>query len=154
KVRYGLMTFTGIAGQECPLITETDIALQGYADIKAAYDAASMKPGSKLETPTGLTINEKAVPKLSSVQDPGGKYIVFVTDGEPDRCDDGTPECARDDVVRAVQAAHAKGITTLVFGLGPQTYAQHLQDVANAGAGQPVGFPADNAKFACFGGDW
>src|SRR5262249_40564737 len=117
--------------QQCPLLTETGIALQNYAEIKAAYDAASIKPGPKLETPTGMTMNQNAIPKLASVQEPGGKYIVFVTDGEPDRCDDGTPECARDDVVAAVQSAYSMGISTLVFGLGPDAYAQHLQDVAN-----------------------
>lgn len=154
KVRYGLITFTGIAGQECPLTTETGIALGNHAEIAAAYDAASVKPGSKLETPTALTIEEKVVPKLLGVAEPGAKYIVFVTDGEPDRCDDGQPECARDDVVAAVQAARAQGITTFVFGLGPATFAQHLQDVANAGAGEMVASPGDNALYGCFGGDW
>ena len=115
KVRFGLLTFTGIAGQQCPLITETDIALQNHGVVQAAYEAASIKPGAKLETPTGVTFNETAIPKLLSVAEPGGKYVVFVTDGEPDRCDDGAPECARDDVVDAVQSAYAKGITTFVW---------------------------------------
>jgi Mg-chelatase subunit ChlD len=154
KVRYGLLTFTGIAPAQCPLTTETDIALNNYDVIQAAYEAASMKPGQKLETPTAMTIHTKAIPMLSNVMDPGGKYIVFVTDGEPDRCDDGIAECARDDVVGAVQDARKQGITTLVFGLGPATYKQHLQDVANAGAGEPVQSPGDTALYACFGGDW
>lgn len=154
KVQFGLLTFTGIAGQQCPLITETDIALQNYGVIQAAYEAASTKPGAKLETPTGVTLNETAVPKLLDMAAPGGKYIVFVTDGEPDRCDDGAPECARDDVVGAVQSARAKGITTFVFGLGTAAFAQHLQDVANAGAGEPVASPGDGAMYTCFGGDW
>ncbi|APR83107.1 putative secreted protein [Minicystis rosea] len=154
KVRFGLLTFTGIIGQACPLVTETDIALQNHAAIKAVYDAASVKPGSKLETPTGMTIQTVAVPKLVAVTDPGDKYLLFVTDGEPDRCDDGTPECARDDVIGAVQAARQQGIGTLVFGLGSGVFAQHLQDVANAGAGAPVASPGDNALYACFSGNW
>lgn len=154
KVAFGLLTFTGIAGQQCPLLTETDIALQSYDTLKAAYDAASVKPGQKLETPTAMTLEQSAIPKLLAAQGAGGKYIVFVTDGEPDRCDDGIPECARDDVVGAVQGAYSKGITTFVFGLGSGTYAQHLQDVANAGAGAPVASPGDNALYGCFGGDW
>ncbi|MEZ4302299.1 MAG: VWA domain-containing protein [Polyangiaceae bacterium] len=154
KIRYGLLTFTGIAGQQCPLVTETPIDLDNLSAIQTAYDAASVKPGDKLETPTAQTLSEVAIPKLLADVEGGGKYIVFVTDGEPDRCDDGIPECARDDVVGAVQAAHAQGITTFVFGLGPQTYAQHLQDVANAGVGQPVMTPGDSAFYPCFGGDW
>ena len=82
------------------------------------------------------------------------KYLLFVTDGEPDRCDGGTPERARDDVIGAVQGARTQGIGTLLFGLGSGVFAQHLQDVANAGAGAPVGRPCDNAYDACFGGSW
>lgn len=154
KIAFGLMTFTGIAGQQCPLLTETSLALDNYATIASAYEAASVKPGDKLETPTAATIEATAVPKLLAEQDAGGKYIVFVTDGEPDRCDDGIPECARDDVVGAVQAAYSKGISTFVFGLGTGVFGQHLQDVANAGAGAPVVLPGDNALYGCFGGDW
>lgn len=154
KVRFGLLTFTGITGQQCPLLSGTDaITLSNYAAIKAAYDAASVKPGGKLETPTGDTLNNKVVPELLAIKEPGAKYILFVTDGEPDRCDDGIAECARDDVVGAVQAAYGQKIGTFVFGLGTGTFAQHLQDVANAGAGQPVQNPGPNALGACFGGN-
>lgn len=155
KVRFGLLTFTGIANQTCPLLSGTDaIALGNYDAISAAYEAASVQPGAKLETPTGLVLNETVIPELMSFAEPGPKYILFVTDGEPDRCDDGMPECARDDVIGAVQSAHALGIGTLVFGLGPNTFAQHLQDIANAGAGAQVQFPSDNALNGCFGGNW
>jgi hypothetical protein len=49
-----------------------------------------------------------------------------------------------DAVVAAVQSAKAQNIGTTVFGLqrnGVALSGQHLQDVANAGAGQPVGQP-------------
>lgn len=154
-VRYGLLTFTGIQGQTCPLTTGVStFALGNYSAIQTAYEAASVKPGQKLETPTAMTLNQTAIPDLLAVTEPGPKYILFVTDGEPDRCDDGTPECARDDVVGAVQSAYSQGIQLFVFGLGPANFAQHLQDVANAGAGAPVGQPGDNALYACFAGNW
>ena len=155
KVRYGLLTFTGITGQQCPLVTGTDtFALGSYASLKAAYDAASIKPGAKLETPTGMVINATVIPDLLAFKEPGKKYILFVTDGEPDRCDDGDPVCARDDVVGAVQSAYSQSIGTFVFGLQANAaLGQHLQDLANAGAGQPVLSPGDNLKNSCLGGD-
>lgn len=155
KVRYGLLTFTGIAGQQCPLVTGTNtFALGSYDAIKTAYDAASIKPGTKLETPTAAVINDKVIPDLLAFKEPGKKYILFVTDGEPDRCDDGDPVCARDDVVGAVQSAYAKDIGTFVFGLEANAaLGQHLQDVANAGAGQAVKSPGDALANNCLGGD-
>ncbi len=149
------MTFTGIAGQQCPLVTGTDtFVLNSYASLKTAYDAASIKPGAKLETPTGMVINEKVIPDLLAFKEPGKKYILFVTDGEPDRCDDGDPVCARDDVVGAVQSAYNQSIGTFVFGLQANAaLGQHLQDLANAGAGQPVLSPGDALKYSCLGGD-
>lgn len=155
KVRYGLLTFTGIAGQQCPLVTGTNtFALNSYASLKTAYDAASIKPGAKLETPTAMVINGKAIPDLLAFKEPGKKYILFVTDGEPDRCDDGNAVCARDDVVGAVQSAYSQDIGTFVFGLEANAaLGQHLQDVANAGAGQPVKSPGDVLLNSCLGGD-
>ncbi|WP_437971034.1 vWA domain-containing protein [Sorangium sp. So ce260] len=152
KVRFGFLTFTGIAPAQCPLLTGTDvIALDSHAAIAAAYEEASMRPGQKLETPTGMTFNETVIPDLVAFGEPGPKYILFVTDGEPDRCDDGPSVCARDDVVGAVQSAYAQGIGTFVFGLGDGDFAEHLQDVANAGAGQPVRRP-QNTTQECFTG--
>ncbi|WP_237245449.1 MULTISPECIES: VWA domain-containing protein [Sorangium] len=152
KVRFGFLTFTGIAPDQCPLLAGTDvIALNSHADIAAAYEAASMRPGQKLETPTGMTFNETIIPDLLAFAEPGPKYILFVTDGEPDRCDDGPSVCARDDVVGAVQSAYRQGIGTFVFGLGDGAFAEHLQDLANAGAGQPVRRP-QNTNQACFTG--
>ncbi|WP_437878355.1 vWA domain-containing protein [Sorangium sp. So ce513] len=152
KVRFGFLTFTGVAPAQCPLLTGTDvIALNNHAAIAAAYDEATPRPGSKLETPTGMTFNETVIPDLVAFGEPGPKYILFVTDGEPDRCDDGPAVCARDDVVGAVQSAYRQGIGTFVFGLGEGSFADHLQDLANAGSGQPVRRP-QNTQQSCFTG--
>jgi hypothetical protein len=101
-----------------------------------------------------MALEQVGIPSLAAVTEEGPKYLLLVTDGEPDRCDDGDPACPRDDVIAAVQSAHAQGIGLFVFGLGPDVYAQHLQDVANAGAGLPVARPSENTMYACFGGDW
>ncbi|WP_437993850.1 vWA domain-containing protein [Sorangium sp. So ce145] len=151
RVRFGFLTFTGTANQQCPLLAGADgIALNHHAAIAAAYDEASTVPPGKLETPTAMTFNETVVPELLAFPEPGPKYILFVTDGEPDRCDDVRAECARDDVVGAVQDAYEQGIGTFVFGLGSGALAQHLQDVANAGAGQPVERPRSGTDADCF----
>ncbi|AUX42216.1 hypothetical protein SOCE26_036430 [Sorangium cellulosum] len=151
KVNFGFLTFTGVAPDQCPLLAGTDgFALGNYEAIAAAYEAASVKPPGKLETPTGSTFMNEVIPALLEFPEPGPKYILFVTDGEPDRCDDGPAVCARDDVVAAVQSAYAQGIGTWVFGLGEGSFAEHLQDVANAGAGQPVREPRDGTQNSCY----
>jgi hypothetical protein len=81
----------------------------------------------------------------------GPKYILLVTDGNPNTCMVGDPQCGQDQSVAAVQAAYTAGIGTFVLGIGdivgantgcvPEQQrcgANHLQDIANAGTGQPV----------------
>ena len=48
---------------------------------------------------------------------PGDKYIIFITDGQEDYCDDALEICASDSTVGALQAAFAANIRTIVFGL-------------------------------------
>jgi hypothetical protein len=122
---------------KCPELTDVvPIAEKNYAAIKRAYDAVSM-PKYKGETPTALAIAEVA--KILQ-QEPASnpKYILVVTDGEPDFCDDPNVTCARDAVVAATQAAYAQGIGTFIISIGGQIDRGHLGDVANAGVGQPV----------------
>ena len=144
-VRFGFTAFTGQNGGVCPDVIgttgATKIAISNYAAVQAAYELASVKPSYKAETPTQEVFLTLAIPELVAVTEAGPKYVLFVTDGEPDHCDDGNPICARDSVVGAVQAAYTQGIKTLVFGLGPEAQAQHLQDMANAGVGAPVQDP-------------
>src|SRR5262249_24932837 len=93
------------------------------------------------------------------------KYILLVTDGNPDRCGEPDPQCGQDDAITAVQAAFAAGISTYVVGIGDITAATndpgcwgrcgplHLQDLANAGAGLPVLRNTDpNYLNNCFNG--
>jgi hypothetical protein len=82
---------------------------------------------------------------------------LFVTDGEPDFCDDGDSNCPIDDVVYHLQALQAQGISTIIFGLqNGNVPAGTLQAFANAGAGQPVASTtfadtAQNVFYACQG---
>ena len=137
EIRFGFSAYTGAQGMQCPLLTAlVPFADQNYAAIKRAYDMVTA-PQYKGETPTSLAVQEVTKALLKEPAD-GPKYIVLVTDGEPDFCDDPNPTCSRDAVVAAVQSAHAQGIGTFILSIGGEVDTAHVRDVANAGAGQPV----------------
>jgi hypothetical protein len=118
------------------MTTEVSTALGNFAAMKAVYDAA----GPLGETPTGESIT-KVAGSLAAVTDPGPKYIILATDGEPDTCAQPNPQNGQPQAVAAAQAAHAQGIGTFIIAVGNQVSAGHQQDMANAGAGQQQGAP-------------
>lgn len=140
-VRFGFATFTGTA-TTCPLEYESvgSIALDNYDAIAMAYNAQA-PPEGKSETPTAAAL-QRTVETLQTFSEPGDKYILLVTDGEPDFCDDGNEICRIANTTRVIQEAYTAGIGTLVLGLPGsdkgEVYNLALQDFANAGAGQPV----------------
>jgi hypothetical protein len=144
-IRYGFGAFTGLAGSTtmCPDFSAAPtIALNNYDAIAALYNRLD-RPTYKPETPTTLSLRQ-AQSLLMQQTDPGDKYILFVTDGEPDFCDDSNHICAVDSVVHELQTLKAAGTTTLVFGLkstASDISQDSLQAFANAGAGQPVVAP-------------
>ena len=72
---------------------------------------------------------------------PGSKYIIFITDGQPDYCDDSNSLCAPDSVVSKLQTAYTAGIKTIVMGIQTTLFDLApgvLQSWANAGAGEPT----------------
>jgi uncharacterized protein YegL len=136
-IRFGFSSYTGVQGMMCPeLSTIVPVAEQNFPAIQKAYDAIP-RPQQKSETPTSLAITEIAK-VLQSEPENTPKFIVLVTDGEPDFCDDPNVTCSRDAVVAAVQAAYAQQIGTFIFSVGGEVAAEHLGDVANAGTGQGV----------------
>jgi len=148
-VRFGLTLYTAKDAEPvCPLLEEVSVALGNYSAINAVYSSAVPVE----DTPTGDSLN--AVTKtLEAFPEPGQKVIVLATDGEPDTCMNkdpapGSPEAqaARDASVKAAQDAYAKKILTFVIAVGNDVAQAHLQDVANAGAGKPIG-GADDAKY-------
>jgi hypothetical protein len=155
-IRFGFGAFTGTNGGTCPIFTEVPSALNNYSSIATVYNALGAL-GTKAETPVGPALVQTAG-ILAADQTPGPKYILFVTDGQPDFCDDGDPVCPTDSVVAHLQALKTSGITTLVFGVqaGSTTTVPlaTLQAFANAGAGQPVlqlTSPASNTAAECMG---
>jgi len=119
-----------------------------YTAISNLYGSLPFRgDNNKWETPTRLTL-ETIGTELTALTAPGDKYIILVTDGEPDYCNDGNMLCPPDSVVGKLQALKAQAapnsIGTIVFGLqsavataSPNT----LQAFANAGAGEPTKAP-------------
>jgi hypothetical protein len=146
----------------CATITETPFASEYSAGVTEVMDAvaATWMVDVKWETPTGHAIR-RATTGLAAVDALEGtrKYILLLTDGEPNTCAVPDPQCGQDSVIKAVQDARAAGIRTVIVALGDlalglsgcPSYArcgdEHVQDVANAGAGLPVEPPDDNYRY-------
>jgi hypothetical protein len=155
-VRFGFTTIFGTnpaGGGSCPLQSAGTLAdnvapkLMNYADIKTKYDALdtmwpnpsdAMNTGKKYESPAMYSIRA-ATKALMADTTPGAKYIIFITDGQEDFCDDAPEICASDSTVGALQAAYTAEVKTIVFGLQTTQFNLPpgvLQAFANAGAGE------------------
>jgi hypothetical protein len=166
NVRFGFAAFSGaslgvVGGvPQCELqVPAVAPALNNYAAISQLYEPMA-QPQSSKDTPTVLALAEVARQLREDTQTQGDKYILFVTDGEPDYCDDGNPVCPPDSVVGLLQSLAAPldatgapqaPIQTLVFGITSPTATIRediLQAFANAGAGVPTLPAAQNANDA------
>jgi hypothetical protein len=154
-VRFGITLFTSPKnavglGLKCPMLTKVPAMLDNAAAIKKVYDQAAplsqgpLSPQGSGDTPTGESI-ELVTADLEMFADPGPKFMILATDGDPDTCADFDPgplpaqEAARQRSIDAVAAAYAKKIPTFVIGVSDDVHEFHLQDLANAGAGAPSG---------------
>jgi hypothetical protein len=155
EVAFGWGAFTGLAGVTCPDFKSVAPALNNYTAIDGVYGTMEAT-GYKSETPVGEALPLAQALLASSPVD-GDKYILFVTDGEPDFCDDGDANCPIDDVVYHLQSLKTQGISTIIFGLqNGGVPVGTLQAFANAGAGQPVATTTfadttQNIFYACQG---
>jgi hypothetical protein len=143
-IRIGVVTYTGQNGGACPdlypAMAQVAFAKDNLPAVEATLNGID-RPPYKGETPTAATI-QAAQAALLADPSPGEKVMLLVTDGDPDFCNDPDRACPMDAVVGAVQNAKASGVSTVVFGLRrAELSEQHLRDVANAGAGQPVALP-------------
>jgi hypothetical protein len=136
EVRFGFATFTSTAAA-CPEMMNVDIKLGAYADISTLYSPLQ-PPSEKSDTPTAEAVTAVTA-KLEAFTEQGPKYILLATDGEPDGCvGPRDPNCGQDASITAVQNAFKKGIRTFVIAIGNEVGADHLQALANAGAGLDV----------------
>jgi hypothetical protein len=156
EVSFGFSAFAGDPTM-CPFIEKTTLDLNNAGTIAAKYNSLERSPYK--DTPTVLALRDAAQTLWADTRE-GDKYILFVTDGEPDYCNDGNSLCPPDSVVGRLQklalglddtGAQQAPIHTLVFGLNsPLTTIspEVLQAFANAGAGLPVAPPRQNANQA------
>jgi hypothetical protein len=170
EVAFGFGAYTGInpntTANMCPILVTVPIALNNYSAISAVYTPLG-QPAFKAETPAQLSLDSVAQSLTQAAAQaadggaglvtdagagqPGGKYILFVTDGETDFCDDGNAVCPADAVIAELQKLSGQGITTLVLGVGSNLSAISvpvLQSFANAGAGVPALAPPNGAQGA------
>ena len=158
-IRFGFASYKGHQATSetdpaCATMTVVPPALDNHDAIDAAYKALgdSYDSNAKWETPTGYAINY-ATKLLNdfTADPPGKKYILLVTDGNPNTCPIIDPQCGQDLSIKATQDAFTAGVGLFVLGLG-DIVAQpdngcpaaarcgllHLQDLANAGVGAGV----------------
>ena len=174
KIRFGFASYRGpdnqMVAEDNPACAQIETvgtvttatvapALDNHAAIDTVYQALGLQGrnpnNSQWETPTGHAIRRVATTLGAFNPMPAGpKYILLVTDGNPNTCMVGDPQCGQDQSIAAVQAAFTANIGTFVLGIGdivgantgcvPEQQrcgANHLQDIANAGTGQPVAEP-------------
>jgi hypothetical protein len=160
QVAFGFGAYTGInpstTAAMCPILDEVPIATNNYSAIATLYDSLG-KGNFKAETPAQQSL-EKVAQSLTQAASqpigggqPGGKYILFVTDSETDFCDDGNPVCPADAVIAELQKLSTQGIQTLILGVHSNVSnisAAVLQSFANAGAGLPALAPPNGAQSA------
>lgn len=134
-MRFGLTLYTNNGGPTCPDLTTVDPALDNLGAIATVYLANQ----PEADTPTGESI-DAVVATLSAFAEPGPKYIIVASDGEPDTCAVPNPSNGQPEAVAAAQAAFAAGIKLYFLSVGSGTIsAGHMQDMANAGVGYEVG---------------
>jgi len=144
EVRFGISfytSFNGSAGGECPLLEEVAPSITNYDAIQELYDRMSPQH----QTPTGDSISAITQTLLADTF-PGPKAIVLATDGEPDTCEMPDPNLGQGESIAAAQYAFSMDIPTFVISVGNDISLQHLQDLANAGAGLPVDLPDDGGS--------
>ncbi|MFW6067887.1 MAG: vWA domain-containing protein [Myxococcota bacterium] len=147
QVRFGLALYSG-DGRVCPDVTTVAPTLDNDDPIRSELERRQ----PTYETPTGESVDAvvrwlrgfDAVPATGRATWNGDPVVlVLATDGEPDTCATPTPrtaaqvEAVRQEAVDAVRRAHGNGIRTFVISVGTDVAAEHLQDVANAGVGEP-----------------
>jgi hypothetical protein len=166
EVRFGFTSYKGNpmaqlneTDETCAELTSVPIALDNFGAIDSVYKelGAEWMPGIKWETPTGHALARAAAELAAFEAMPAGpKNILLVTDGNPNTCQVVDPQCGQDLSVKAVQDAYVAGIKTFVIGIGEVVEGNvgcqpewgrcgpaHLQDIANAGLGQPVTPPPE-----------
>ncbi len=133
--RFGLSFYTsldGFAGGTCPMLAQQVIELFNTETLAEAFDTTLPEPDG--DTPTGEAIQASLSVLLAAP--PGPKYLVLLTDGEPDTCAVPDPQGGQDVSIAAAQAAFVAGVPVFTVGVSEDIQSEHLQQMANAGSGR------------------
>jgi hypothetical protein len=160
KVRFGITFYSNDAQLDeppaegvCPIVDkggEDETLMPPAFGRFEAFSDYFTPLGTFRNTPTAESF-ERVAADLMEFDEPGPKYIVLATDGNPDRCEDnreGEPgptggALSRQMVVDAVSAAFEEDITTFVISVGGDVTPDHLRNVANVGQGFDVDDPEE-----------
>jgi hypothetical protein len=153
QYRLGLAVYTGQhpggSLSICQVVYDSvPFALGNAVAIKTEYDTLGplLPYGTKAETPAAEAMMMAAT-ALTADPGIGGKYLLFITTGATDFCDDESLICGADGVTSEIQQlwAGTPSVETLVVGLpAPTTNPQAglaLPGFANAGVGKAAAFP-------------
>jgi hypothetical protein len=159
-VRFGLAVY-GTA-PTCPLPLGTiEPSLDNFAPIQSGLPF--LPPG--VTTPTGLALDQVVDllpdPKNNLDATVGPQIIILATDGDPNSCDPppflaAVPPTNYAPSIQAALKAQQKNLRMYVVSVGQDAAAQHLQEMANLGAGlgqfdspgAEVFYPEDPAALA------
>jgi hypothetical protein len=124
-----------------PVYQSVPIGLNNGTAVSTAYSSGPLIPfGTKSEGPASAII-PMVKTALQADTATGAKYMLFVTDGQSDFCDDGNNNCPPDAVTYEIQDLKVANIGTVIFGVPSNqstVSGAALQNYANAGAGQTV----------------
>jgi nitric oxide reductase activation protein len=68
----------------------------------------------------------EALDWLDTDDTPGPRYLVLITDGEPDTCSEPDPQNGQEQALQAAQEAHQRGIEMYVVGVSSDVGVSHL----------------------------
>jgi von Willebrand factor type A domain len=141
KAYFGATTYDCL-NLQTPRFTAVPRALNNASAIRTLL---TPPPGNS-NTPTAAAI-AAAVQSFAAAPPPAGSpaLIVLATDGQPNHCDSmnaNSNDVFRQESLTATVAAYTAGIRLVPLSVASgATAEQHLQQVANAGAGVTAGMP-------------
>jgi hypothetical protein len=148
---FGLGVYVGDNSSGSCQLGYASVPFQSYSvqEIYNGYEALGPLPG-KADTPASAAL-AMAKATLSAGRSIGSKFLLFITNGSTDFCDEGPADCATDAVTSELQAMYAgtPSIETLVVGVPTASSAVTpgaLSTFANAGAGQPASFATSDGE--------
>lgn len=144
SVDFGLALFGSDGTPSCP---QTLSIAPAPGTTAAIVDLMAGSAPEYSEKPLADAITS-TVPLLTTAGGP--RALIAIFRGVPDTCAQPSPNQGEAAAIASAQAAFALGVRTKVVSIGTIAPAAFLQNLANAGAGLPIG-GATNASFFVVG---